>query len=64
MTAHDLVDRRVERGGEEQGLSGARHLAQEPLDLGQKAHVGHAVRFVDDKGGDLAEFDSFTVRGL
>src|SRR5690606_6320001 len=45
-------DGAVEGGGEQHGLAAGGDVAQQPLDLGQEAHVGHAVGLVD--GGDGA----------
>ena len=48
VPAHERVDRTVERRREEQGLVADLDVAQDPLDLGQEPHVGHAVGLVDD----------------
>jgi hypothetical protein len=49
------LHRTVEGGGEEEGLVRALDVAQEPLDLGQEAHVGHAVGLVDHDDLDVVE---------
>ena len=46
VAADDDVDVPVEGGGEEQGLPLGRACVEQPTDLGQEAHVGHAVRLV------------------
>ena len=45
---HDHVDVAVERRREQQGLLARVEPAQDPFDLRQEPHVGHAVGFVDD----------------
>ncbi len=57
MVADQPVNVAVEGGREEHGLVSTAYLAQQPLNLGQKAHVRHAVRFVDDHHLDMVEVD-------
>jgi hypothetical protein len=49
------LDFRRNRGGEKQGLPLARAAADDVLDRGEKAHVEHAVHFVEDEDGDVAQ---------
>ena len=62
VAADDLVDGRVQRGGEQQRLALDGHAPQQPFDLRQEAHVGHPVGLVDDERRDLVEPDRFAVR--
>ena len=55
------VDHAVEGGREQQRLVLVVDVAQEPLDLGQEAHVGHAVGLVDDHDLEAAELDLLAV---
>ena len=57
VAPHQHVDLAVERRGEQQRLAIVRNLAQDPFDLGQEAHVGHAVGFVDDERADRVEVE-------
>ena len=45
----DAPDFRRHGGGEEQRLPGERHELADALDVGDEAHVEHAVGFVDDQ---------------
>jgi hypothetical protein len=58
---HQAVDDAVERGREQQRLVRAAHVAQHPLDLGQEAHVGHAVGLVEDHGLQRGEHELLAV---
>jgi hypothetical protein len=49
------VDVAVEGGREEQRLTPGAHLIEEAAHLGQEAHVGHAVGFVDHDDVDVAQ---------
>ena len=51
----DAPDLRRHGGGEEQGLAGERHELADALDVGNEAHVEHAVGFVDDQELDAGE---------
>src|SRR5262249_35570902 len=51
----DAPDLRRHRGGEEQGLARERHQLADTLDVGDEAHVEHAVGFVDDQELDACE---------
>ena len=51
----DAADFRRHRRGEEQGLPGERDHLADPLDVGDEAHVEHAVGFVDDQQFDAGE---------
>ena len=55
------VDDTVERGREQQRLVLALDVAEDPLDLGQEAHVGHAVGLVDDDVGDVGDRDRLAL---
>ncbi|MFN8017822.1 MAG: hypothetical protein U0P45_06835 [Acidimicrobiales bacterium] len=55
VALHQLVDRTVERGGEEDGLAVRSGLVEEPLHVGEEAHVGHAVGLVDHRHLDVAQ---------
>ena len=55
------VDDAVEGGGEQQRLVLVVDVAEQPLDLGQEAHVGHAVGFVDHDELEAAELDLLAV---
>ena len=55
VAPHHAVDVAVERGREQHGLVAALDAAQHPLDLGQEAHVGHAVGLVEDDDLDLGQ---------
>ena len=57
----EAVDHPVEGGGEEQRLVRAPHVAQHPLDLGQEAHVGHAIGLVEHHCRDVCERDRLAV---
>ena len=48
VAVDERVDRAVERGREQQRLVLGLDVAEDPLDLGQEAHVGHAVGLVED----------------
>ena len=49
----ERVDHAVEGGREQQRLVPPVDVAEDPLDLGQEAHVGHAVGLVDDDVVDV-----------
>ena len=49
------LDFRRHGGGEEQRLAGERHQFADPLDVGNEAHIEHAVGFVDDQEFDAGE---------
>ena len=49
------ADLRRHRRREEQGLAVRRQQRDDPLDIGDEAHVQHAVGFVDDQGRGLGE---------
>src|SRR5262245_52991117 len=51
----DAPDLRRHGGGEEQRLAGERHELADALDVGNEAHVEHAVGFVDDEKLDAGE---------
>ncbi len=55
MAAHDVIDRAIERRREEQRLVGRGDAAQQPLDLRQEAHVGHAIGFVEHDCANFVE---------
>ena len=55
------VDHAVEGGREQQGLVVAVDVAEQPLDLRQEAHVGHAVGLVDHHDLEAAELDLLAV---
>ncbi len=57
VSAHERVDRAVERRREQQRLAGLRRGVEQALHDGQEAHVGHAVGFVDDHDLDRVEAD-------
>ena len=70
--AAEVVDVAVEGGREEHRLAGGGEPAQDPLDLGHEAHVGHPVGLVEDDELDacpdvevaaLAEVDEPAGRG-
>ena len=61
VPADENVDVPVERGREQQRLPVRTRCVQQPFDCRQKAHVGHAVRFVDDDSGDVVERDVATL---
>ena len=54
---HQRVDRAVERRREQQRLAGGGRLVEQATNLGEEAHVGHAVGFVDDDDLDRGEVD-------
>ena len=51
----DAPDLRRHGGGEEQRLARERHQLADALDVGDEAHVEHAVGFVDDEKLDAGE---------
>ena len=51
----DAPDLRRHGGGEEQRLAGERHELADALDVGNEAHVEHAVGFVDHQQLDAGE---------
>ena len=51
----DAPDFRRHGGGEEQRLAGERHQFADALDVGDEAHVEHAVGLVDDEELDAGE---------
>ena len=55
VAADEHVDVVVEGGREQQGLAIGAHLVEQTLDLGQEAHVGHAIGLVDHDQVDLVE---------
>ncbi len=55
VALHEHVDVAVERGREQERLALLGGLVEDALDLGQEAHVGHAVGFVDDDEVDAVE---------
>ena len=57
VAADEAVDVTVESGREEHGLVGLLDPAQHPVDLGEKAHVGHAVGLVEDSHLDVGHRD-------
>ena len=57
VAADEHVDRTVERGREQQRLALGRGQVEQALDLGQEAHVGHAVGLVDHDDLDVGEVD-------
>ena len=56
-----MVDVVVEGGREQERLVFLVHAAQEPLDLRQEAHVGHAVGFVEHDRADVGDVDLAAV---
>ena len=50
-------DSPVERGAEQQHLALATGALEDATDRREETHVGHAVRLVDDDGGDIVELD-------
>jgi hypothetical protein len=55
VVAHQDVDGSVERRREQKCLASRLHLVKESPNLGEKAHVRHAVGLVDDDDVDLLE---------
>ena len=55
VAAHEHVDRTVERRREQQRLAVGPGLVEEPADLREEAHVGHAVGLVDHRDRDVVE---------
>ena len=53
-----------ESGGEEHRLASRRGLAQNAFDGGQKAHVEHAVGFVENDDANGFERDQFAVEKI
>ncbi|MCY1527078.1 hypothetical protein D9M68_621320 [compost metagenome] len=51
----ELADFVAERGGEQQALTLRGQQADDALEVGQEAHVQHAVRFVEHQDADLAQ---------
>ena len=51
----ELADLRRHRGGEEQRLPGEGQELHDPLDVGDEAHVEHAVGLVDDEDLDAGQ---------
>ena len=51
----DALDFRRHGGGEKQSLAGERHQLADAFDVGDEAHVEHAVGFVDDQQLDAGE---------
>ncbi len=49
IAALELRDFRRHRGGEQQRLTLDGQTGDDPLDIGQEAHVKHLIRFVEDK---------------
>ena len=57
VVADDLAHVGVQRGGVAHGLAGAGKRADDAADGGQKAHVQHAVHFVQHQHLDRADVD-------
>ena len=55
VAAHEHVHRTVERRREQQRLAVGPGLVEQPADLGEEAHVGHAVGLVDDDDRHVVE---------
>ena len=62
VSPHQHVDVAVERGGEEEGLTPVGGQVQDAADVGQEAHVGHAVGLVDHDDLDGVEADAATLQ--
>ena len=58
----ERTDVAVERGREEDRLAVVRDEVEQLADLGQEAHVGHAVGFVDHDDLDAVELDRRAAR--
>ena len=52
-----IADHAIERGGEQQGLALGRGGSDDGVDVFGKAHVKHAVSFVEDQHFDVRELD-------
>ena len=52
-----IGDGTVERGAEQQDLAPATGALEDASDRREEAHVGHAIRLVDDDRGDIVELD-------
>ena len=61
MSAHHVIDRAIERRREQQRLVGRGDAAQQPLDLRQESHVGHAIGLVEHDRADVVEADVAVV---
>ena len=61
VALHEHVDRAIERRGEQQGLMRAPDMAEDPLDLGQEPHVGHAVGLVEHHARQRLERDGLAI---
>ena len=57
VVARQHLDRTVERRREQQRLARLGSLVEQAPDLGEEAHVGHAVGFVDDDHLDVVELE-------
>ncbi len=57
----DALDFRGHGGGEKQRLAGERHQLADALDVGNEAHVQHAVGFVDDEQLNAGEQQAATL---
>jgi hypothetical protein len=55
VVAHQLVDRPLQRGREEQGLTRGARPVDQPSHDGEEAHVGHPVGLVDHHHVDVGE---------
>ena len=53
VAPHERTDHAVQGRGEQQHLVPPFHVAEDPLDLGEEAHVGHAVGLVHDDVVDV-----------
>ena len=54
---HQVLDGAFDGGREEHGLAAGGHGRHDALDGGQKAHVEHAVGFIENQDADAAEVD-------
>jgi hypothetical protein len=54
---HQVLDRRLNGGGKQQRLAIGRHGRHDFRDGGKKAHVEHAVGFIQNQRADVAEID-------
>ena len=62
VSACQLADRAVERGGKEHRLAVARQPAHDAVDLRLEAHVEHPVGLVEDERANVREIDEPAVR--
>ena len=56
----DPTNFRRHGGGKEQRLAERRHQADDALDIGNKSHIHHSIRFVDHQDLDVGEQDAAT----